>query len=50
MLMFWEYQSIVIFFERPIKVAHEKIIIIEHHVHPQLINIDLQEGMVIKGI
>ncbi len=31
-------------------MAHEKIIIIEHHVHPQLINIDLQEGMVIKGI
>jgi hypothetical protein len=46
----WEYQSIGIFYEGPIKMAHSKKIKLNFEMHLQLINMDLQEGMVIKGI
>jgi hypothetical protein len=42
-----KYQSIMILFEEPIKVAHCKEIKLNFEMHPQL-NTNLQEGMIIK--
>jgi hypothetical protein len=44
--MFGEYQSIMIFCQGLIKMAHSKKIKLSFGMHPQLINMDLQEGMV----
>ncbi len=44
-----KYQSIMILFEEPIKVAHCKEIKLNFEMHPQL-NTNLQEGMIIKLI
>ncbi len=50
MLMFWEYQSIMIFLNGQSKWPMTNKIKLSIGMHPQLINIDLQEGMVIEGI
>jgi hypothetical protein len=51
MLKFEEYQSIMIFLVKgAIKVAHCKKIKLTFGMHSQLINMDLQEGIIIKGI
>ncbi len=50
MLMFGEYPNIVILCEEPIYVTHCKNIKLIFTMHPSLINMDLQEDMIIKGI
>jgi hypothetical protein len=47
MVIFYEYQSIMIFCEEPIKVAHHKKEKSSFGMHSQLINRDLQKGMAI---
>jgi hypothetical protein len=46
----WGLPNIMNSCEGPIKVAHCKKINLSFGMHPQLINMDLQEGMVIKDI
>jgi len=46
----WGVQSIMIFCEGLITVTHYKKIKLCFGMHPQLINLDLQEGLVIKGM
>jgi hypothetical protein len=50
MLLFGKYQNIMNFLWRPIKVAYypEIIILLSFGMNPQLINMDLWEGMIIK--
>jgi hypothetical protein len=48
--MLGDYQNIMTFYEGPIKVVHCKKIKLSFEMHPQLINMDLQEGIVIKCI
>jgi hypothetical protein len=50
MLMFGEYQSIMIFYEGSLKMAHCKKIKLSFRIHAQLINMDLQESMIINDI
>jgi hypothetical protein len=50
MLIFYEYQSIMIFCEEPIKVAHCKKEKSSFGMHSQLINMDLQKGMAIRCV
>jgi hypothetical protein len=45
--MFGECQNIMIFCEGPMKVANWKAKKLSFGMHPQPINMDLQEGMVI---
>jgi hypothetical protein len=50
MVMFGEYQSIMIFYEGSLKMAHCKKIKLSFRIHAQLINMDLQESMIINDI
>jgi hypothetical protein len=51
MLMFGEYQNIMVSCEGPIKWAHcQKKGGGGFRMHSQLINMDLHEGMIIKNI
>jgi hypothetical protein len=50
MLMFVEYQSIMIFLQRANQSGPLQKIKIKLRMHSQLINMDLQEGMVINSI
>jgi hypothetical protein len=49
-LTFGEYSNIMILCEETINVTHYKNIKLIFTMHPPLINMDLQEGMIIKGI
>jgi hypothetical protein len=46
--MFGEYQSFMIFCEGPTKMAHCKQKKLSFEMHPQLINMDLQESMILR--
>jgi hypothetical protein len=45
----WEVSKYHDFCQGLIKVAHSEKMKLNFGMHPQLINMDLQEGMVIKG-
>jgi hypothetical protein len=50
MLIFGEYQSIMIFCEEPIKLAHREKEKSSFGMHSQLINMNLQKDMVIRCV